>query len=65
MKCERQGLAAGPDGRCGVCHRPYALTGRLRAEREDRALRRIAKIAVAVGAGFAAFAALLALCDTR
>ena len=65
MKCERHGLAAGPDGRCVVCHRPDAMTVRLRAERADRALRRIAKIAVAVVAGFAAFAALLALCDTR
>jgi hypothetical protein len=64
VQCERHGLAAGPDGKCALCHRQ---------ERElDRALhrgrdpgRRVAILVVAIAAAIAAFLLAGALFDTR
>jgi hypothetical protein len=65
MRCERHGLAAGPDGRCALCHRPEAVASQAAAHQGDRTARRVAKVVVAVVAGIAVFALLLALFDTR
>ena len=65
MICERHGLAAGPDGHCALCGRAKRLSVDAHARPEDKALRRVAKIALAIVVGVATFAGLLALLDTR
>jgi hypothetical protein len=64
MLCEAHGLAAGPDGRCALCHRRDQAVVRASKRRRDP-VRRAAILVVALVAGIAAFALLLALLDTR
>jgi fatty acid desaturase len=64
MRCETHGLAAGPDGRCALCHRRDRDLARPTKRGRDP-FRRAAIVIVAVAAGIAALALLLALFDTR
>jgi hypothetical protein len=64
MRCERHGLAGGPDGRCALCRRRERAVQRAIARGHDPA-RRFAVILVAVMAAVAAFAIAGALFDTR
>ena len=63
-RCERHGLATGPDGRCVICHRDLMAGHASLVRMNDRLPRTIAKIALAIVAGFATFALLLLLLDT-
>ena len=63
MRCERHGLAAGPDGTCALCHRERRAFFRALVRRHDPA-RRIAIVVVGVAVGIAVFVLLTAFFDT-
>jgi hypothetical protein len=64
MQCERHGLAAGPDGKCALCHREGRKFEVAVVRQNDRA-RKVAIVVVSLVAGIAAFILLTVIFDTR
>jgi hypothetical protein len=64
MRCERHGLAAGPDGACALCRRGQRAFLRAVARRHDPA-RKVAIVVVGVVAGVVTFVLLTAIFDTQ
>jgi hypothetical protein len=64
MQCERHGLAAGPDGKCALCHREARAFDHAVARQHDRA-RKVSIQVVSVVVGIFVFVALTAIFDTR
>jgi hypothetical protein len=64
MRCERHGLAAGPDGKCALCHSEGRKFEVAVVRQNDRA-RKVAIVVVAVACGIAAFILLTVIFDTK
>jgi hypothetical protein len=64
QRCERHGLAAGPDGRCALCHRRERAISRALSRGRDR-WRTAAIVLVAIAAAVAVFSLTGAWLDTK
>jgi hypothetical protein len=65
MLCERHRLAAGPDGRCALCHRAERVHAETEVRHGDRRFHRTLRVVVGIAACLATYALLMALFDTR
>jgi hypothetical protein len=64
MMCARHNVAAGPDGRCALCHREDRVRDEVNVKHDDRRVHRRIRVVIAIVACVATYAILMAWLDT-
>jgi hypothetical protein len=64
MLCPRHGIAAGPDGRCALCHRRDRAGDDVVVRQVDRRIHRVLRLMIAIIACGTTYVLLMAWLDT-